>query len=259
MTDALLSARLTVSYSGKAPVLRNVCLDISPCEVLGLAGGSGSGKSTLALALMKLHDKRAQVSGRVMLNGRDLLTLREAELRDVRGREVALVLQSPAAALNSMLRIGTHLREAWRAHQPKIDGTRAIAEALESVSLPSDAQFLKRFPSEISTGQGQRVLIAMAILHRPNLLIADEPTSALDAITQAEVLDLLRDLNRKFGTAVLLISHDLGALASVCDRIAILHEGEIVEYGEVREVFRNPSHEYTKRLTSNAAFAAARR
>src|SRR5206468_2797949 len=139
------------------------------------------------------------------------------------------------------------------------DGEQAIAQALESVSLPHDKTFLKRFPSEISTGQGQRVLIAMAILHRPSLLIADEPTSALDAITQAEVLDLLRELNRKFGTAVLLISHDLGALASVCDRIAILHEGRIVEYGEVQQVFSNPTHEYTKRLTSNAAWAMAAR
>src|SRR5205085_11904199 len=161
---------------------------------------------------------------------------KESQLRKLRGRELALVLQSPAAALNPMLKLGRQLREAWHAHQAA-DGTQAISQALESVSLPSDASFLRRYPSQISTGQGQRVLIAMAILHRPSLLIADEPTSALDAITQAEVLDLFSSLNRKLGMSILYISHDLLSVSSLCNRIAILNEGEIVECATPQEIF----------------------
>jgi len=161
------------------------------------------------------------------------------------------VLQSPAAALNPVLRIGTQMREAWRAHQ-KSDGAQHIASALEAVSLPSDASFLKRYPSQISTGQGQRVLIAMAILHRPQLLIADEPTSALDAITQIEVLELLSKCNREFGCSILLISHDLGALATICDRVAVLSEGTVVECDTVDQIFRSPTHAFTRQLTGSA-------
>lgn len=253
-SDQLLSANVSVSYGTRA-VLRDVKLEMQKEEILGLAGSSGSGKSTLALALMKLLDTRnAQLTGKVQFNGRNLLPLKESELRGVRGREIALILQSPAAALNPMLRIGTQMREAWRAHQ-KSDGTEAVASALEAVSLPSDSSFLKRFPSQISTGQGQRVLIAMAILHRPQLLIADEPTSALDAITQIEVLELLNKLNREFGTSILLISHDLGALAAVCHRVAVLSEGRIVECDTVDQIFRSPRHAFTRQLTRNASAA----
>lgn len=249
--DPVLSALLSVTY-GKRPVLRDCALEIRRGEVLGLAGSSGSGKSTLALALLKLFDsRRTQLSGHAHFNGRDLLTLKESELRGIRGREIALVLQSPAAALNPVLRISTQMREAWRAHQ-KADGTAAIAAALEAVSLPSDASFLKRYPSQISTGQGQRVLIAMAILHRPRLLIADEPTSALDAITQIEVLELLSKCNREFGCSILLISHDLGALATICDRVAVLSEGAIVECDTVDQIFRSPTHTFTRQLTGSA-------
>ncbi|HZU23694.1 MAG TPA: ABC transporter ATP-binding protein [Terriglobales bacterium] len=247
----MLSALLSATY-GTRPVLRECALEVRRGEILGLAGSSGSGKSTLALALLNLLDPRTtRVSGHVHFNGRDLLTLTDSELRAIRGREVALVLQSPAAALNPALRIGTQMREAWRAHQ-KSDGADAVAEALAAVSLPSDSQFLKRYPSQISTGQGQRVLIAMAILHRPQLLIADEPTSALDAITQIEVLELLSKCNREFGCSVLLISHDLGALATICNRVAVLSEGSIVECGTVDHIFRSPTHAFTRRLTGSA-------
>jgi len=161
-----------------------------------------------------------------------------------------LVLQSPLSSLNPALRIRTQLREAWRAHAVGngAECEQAIRAGLENVSLPSTDEFLRKYPSQMSVGQAQRVLIAMAILHRPALLIADEATSALDVITQAEILALFRDLNRQTGMAILYISHDLASVADICDRIAILHKGEIVECGPTEEVLSRPQHEYTRRL-----------
>lgn len=246
----LLSAMLSVRY-GKSAVLRDVELEIRRGEVLGLVGQSGSGKSTLAMSILGLLDgKHAHAEGFIEFEGSDLLKLPEGDLRSLRGRKMALVLQSPLSALNPALKIRTQLREAWYAHASgtKYDCEDAICEALESVSLPSDSEFLKKYPSQMSLGQAQRVLIAMAVLHRPALLIADEATSALDVITQAEILALFRGLNQSTGTAVLYISHDLPSVAEICDRIAILHEGQIVEVGEAREILCNPHHDYTRRL-----------
>jgi ABC-type dipeptide/oligopeptide/nickel transport system ATPase component len=201
---------------------------------------------------MKLLDPSCTVHGRVYFNGQDILSMKTSELRRMRGRALALVLQSPAAALNPMLRIGTQLREAWLAHEDRRNASAAISEALYSVSLPTEHSFLRRYPSQISTGQGQRVLIAMAILHRPALIIADEPTSALDSITQMEVLQLLKQFNRSFGTGVLLISHNLAALESVCDRVAVLHDGKIVDCAPALEIIRRPNHPFTQRLVDSA-------
>jgi len=160
------------------------------------------------------------------------------------------VLQSPLSSLNPALKIRTQLKEAWRAHASgcSADCDRAIRAALESVSLPSSDEFLSKYPSQMSVGQAQRVLIAMAVTHRPALLIADEATSALDVITQSEILALFRELNRSTGMAILYISHDLASVAGICDRIAILHEGQIVECNATEAIFANPQHEYTKRL-----------
>jgi ABC-type dipeptide/oligopeptide/nickel transport system ATPase component len=248
--DALLSAQLSVSYAGKA-VLRGVEFEIRRGEVLGLVGQSGSGKSTLAMAILGLLDaKRARVEGTINFQNCDLLRLSERELRERRGRVLALVLQSPLSSLNPALKIRTQLREAWRAHAsgPSADCDRAMRAALESVSLPSSDEFLSKYPSQMSVGQAQRVLIAMAVTHRPALLIADEATSALDVITQSEILALFRELNRSTGMAILYISHDLASVAGICDRIAILHEGQIVECNATAAIFANPQHEYTKRL-----------
>ncbi len=249
--DVLLSAHLWLRYGNKAPVLRDVDLEIRRGEVLGLVGQSGSGKSTLAMAILGLLDsKRIQVEGTVGFDGSDLLRVSEPDLRALRGRKMALVLQSPLSSLNPALKIRTQLKEAWRAHASGSKGEclAAIRAALESVSLPSSDEFLRKYPSQMSVGQAQRVLIAMAVMHRPALLIADEATSALDVITQSEILALFRELNRSTGMAILYISHDLASVAGICDRIAILHEGQIVESGTAHQVLTDPQHEYTRRL-----------
>ena len=264
-SPSLLSAQVTVRYPGKAPVLRGVSLEIARGEVVGLVGQSGSGKSTLAMAILGLLGRqRAIVEGNIFFQSADLLTMNERELRNLRGRSLSLVLQSPLASLNPALQIRTQLREAWRAHS---DGNstasttrndacdRAIQAALKSVSLPSgeddnNEDFLRKRASQLSVGQAQRVLIAMAIMHRPALLIADEATSALDVITQSEILELFARLNRETGMSILYISHDLPSVAGICKRIAILHEGEIVECGPTEQIFNSPVHAYTRRLMS---------
>jgi len=247
--EALLSARLTVRYPGKTPVLNGIALDIGAGEVVGLVGQSGSGKSTLAMALMGLlGGKRATIEGSILFQGTDLLPLAEREWRSLRGRSISLVLQSPLSALNPALRIQTQLREAWRAHAAGGDAEPAIESAMKSVSLPSTPEFLRKYPSQLSVGQAQRVLIAMAVLHRPALLIADEATSALDVITQAEVLELFARLSRENGMSILYISHDLPSVAGICQRLAILHEGQIVESGPAARIFASPEHPYTRRL-----------
>jgi ABC-type glutathione transport system ATPase component len=262
-SPSVLSAQVTVRYPGKAPVLRGVSLEIARGEVVGLVGQSGSGKSTLAMAILGLLGRqRAIVEGNIFFQGADLLTMNERELRNLRGRSLSLVLQSPLASLNPALQIRTQLREAWRAHS---DGNstasttrndacnRAIQSALKSVSLPSgeddnNEDFLRKRASQLSVGQAQRVLIAMAIMHRPALLIADEATSALDVITQSEILELFARLNREIGMSILYISHDLPSVAGICQRIAILHEGQIVECGATEQIFTAPVHAYTRRL-----------
>ncbi|MBZ5645713.1 MAG: ABC transporter ATP-binding protein [Acidobacteriia bacterium] len=247
----LLSARISADYPNKPGVLRDVSLDIYPGEVLGLVGQSGSGKSTIALALMKLLAfKGGRVNGRMTFNGRDLMPLSESEMRKVRGREISLVLQSPLSSLNPALKISTQLEEAWRAHSGSsaAECRAAIVRSLASVSLPYEDEFLQRYSGQISVGQAQRVLIAMAVLHCPALLIADEATSSLDVITQSEILNLFAKLNRERGMGVLYISHDLLSVASICHRIAILSNGEIVECDRTERIFSSPSHPYTQQL-----------
>jgi ABC-type dipeptide/oligopeptide/nickel transport system ATPase component len=228
-----------------------VQLEIRRGEVMGLVGQSGSGKSTLAMAILGLLEKkRACVEGTIRLQDSELLQLSERELRALRGSSISLVLQSPLSSLNPALKIRTQLKEAWGAHASgtSTDCSQAIRAALTSVSLPADDEFLDKYSSQMSVGQAQRVLIAMAVMHHPALLIADEATSALDVITQSEILALFRALNRSIGMAILYISHDLASVSGICDRIAILHQGEIVECGTTEQIFVNPQHEYTQRL-----------
>jgi len=249
----LLSLRLSVDYRNKTGVLRDVFMELRQGEILGLVGQSGSGKSTLSLAIIRLlHLKGGTARGNLLFKGEDLFARTETAMRSLRGREISIVLQSPLSSLNPALRIGTQLSEAWRAH---VDGTReectaAISAALANVSLPNNGDFLRRRSSQLSVGQAQRVIIAMAILHRPSLLIADEPTSALDTITQSEILRLFAQLNRELGMGILYISHDLLSVAALCHRIAILNDGEIVEVGPPSQIFGAPQQPYTQKLVA---------
>ena len=249
-TESALDFRISARY-GRKEVLHDVTASLAPGEIVALVGLSGSGKSTLALSLLRLlHYRGGEISGSIRLAGRELIGLSEREMRGVRGRLIGYVPQSPAAALNERLRVRTLLEETWRAHAssraPEGDGS--FAKLLESVQLPGGREFMDQRAGELSTGQGQRLLIALAIMHQPPVLLADEPTSALDAITQAAVLRLFEDLNRRRGTAMLFISHDLLSVASIGHRVEILHEGRIVESGAPEAIFRQPRHPFTQAL-----------
>jgi ABC-type dipeptide/oligopeptide/nickel transport system ATPase component len=252
MPGPLLHVSLDVGYPGKPEVLRGLELTIGEREIVGLVGQSGSGKSTLGLAIPRLLGTSARVSGEIRYRETDLLRLSQREMRRIRGKEIGVVFQGASSALNPALRVGTQLREVWRAHRSarewNREGREQAATLLAAMRLPHDDEFLRRYPGQISIGQAQRVLIAMAVMHRPALVIADEPTSALDMVTQAEVLDLMRGLRDRFGSSLLFISHDLAAVAAVCDRLAILCDGRIVEAGPTAEIFGAARHPYTQAL-----------
>ena len=231
MSEPLLRVQLDAGYAG-GTTLRNIRFELARGEVLGLVGGSGAGKSTLVLSLLGLLPWRGgRVTGEVLLEGENLLALSERRLRAMRGRRIALIPQSPMSALNPAISLQSHFNEAWRAHEKS---TRAalsdrVRELLAEVQLPADAEFLRRRPAQISVGQAQRVLIALALLHRPALIIADEPTSALDPVTQIQIVDLLRRVNHAHGATLLYVSHDLISVLRLSDRVAVLDAGTIAE------------------------------
>lgn len=229
--EPVLKLSISAGYGGMT-TLQDVALHIHAGERVGVVGSSGAGKSTLAMAAMGLLPWRGGwVRGEVRLHGGNLLGLHPRQWRAIRGRRMALVPQSPATALNPALTLRRHFREAWRAHVP-VDA-RSLEERmrtlLQRVGLPADEAFLRRRPAEISIGQGQRILIALALLHRPELLVADEPTSALDVCNQAETLRLLDELSRENNMALLYISHDLVSVVQMCDRMVVLSGGAVVE------------------------------
>lgn len=248
---SLLQVRLDVTYHGHGEVLRGCDFEIRQGECFGLAGPSGSGKSTCALALLRLLDPQfTRVSGRIEFQGADLLSLSEKEMRRIRGRQISLIPQSPLESLNPALRVGAQMREAWQVHRPECarDWKAESLRALADVRLSHGEQMLEKFPRELSVGMAQRILIALALLHRPKLVIADEATSALDVITQAEILDLLRRLHREYGMSILFITHDLMAAAALCQRLGVLRQGSLIECGPVRDIFERPRHPYTQEL-----------
>jgi peptide/nickel transport system ATP-binding protein len=255
---SVLSVRdLEVTYAtqaGPIPAVRGVSLDIDKGEVLGLAGESGCGKSTVVNAILRLLPAGATTSGEVLLNGEDVLTMKAGRLRAVRWTGASVVFQGAMHALNPVQRIGDQLAEAIVIHRLSA-GKEAMVRAgdlLEKVGLPP--RRLRDYPHELSGGQKQRVMIAMALTCSPSLIIADEPTTALDVMVQAQVLRLLNELQHEMGLAMLFITHDLSVLVEVCDRLAIMYAGKIVEEGPSDSVFDKPAHPYTEALA--AAFPA---
>jgi len=244
---------LTVHFataSGDFPAVRDVSFSIAPGEVLGLVGESGSGKSVTSLAIMRLLAAQARAGGQVLFHEQDLLTLPEREMRRVRGAQIAMIFQEPMTALNPVMRVGEQIAEAVLAHHnvSKREAWQRALDAMREVALPDPERRARDYPHQLSGGQRQRIMVAMALVNRPQLLIADEPTTALDVTVQAQVLDLLRDLRRRFNLAMLFISHDMGVVSQIADRVLVMYGGQVLESGSVKQLFASPQHAYTRGL-----------
>ena len=256
MTAPLLDIKnlglgISLGRSAHHPLLKDISFQIMPGETYGLVGESGSGKSVTSLAVMGLLKKPLAVSGgEILFKGRNLLALPKREMRRLRGNRIAMIFQEPMTALNPLSTVGRQIAEMFVLHQGKGWGeARKLAiDALASVRVPNPDRRAKNYPHQMSGGLRQRVMIAMALACDPDLLIADEPTTALDVTVQAEVLRLIKELCAERGTAVLFISHDLGVIASICQRVGVMYAGCLVEENETRALFDSPRHEYTRGL-----------
>ena len=241
---------LEVSF-GPVRILRGVSFDLEQGQTLGVVGESGCGKSMTGFAIMGMLQAPGKITnGSIKLDGRELTTIKEREWLKIRGEQIALVMQDPFTSLNPMMRVGEQIAEALRLHQDmghRQARDRAV-ELLDDVEVPIPEVSARKFPHQMSGGQRQRVVIAIAFACRPKVLIADEPTTALDVTLQAQILRLLRDLQQKEGTAVMLISHDIGVIGSLASRIAVFYAGKIVEMGSAEQVLRHPAHPYTQAL-----------
>ena len=237
--------------AGEVKALNNVSIQMKEGEVLGIVGESGSGKSVMAYSIMGLTAQNGKiVGGTVEFNGHSIQNMTEKELRKIRGNEVSIIFQDPMTSLNPVWTIGNQIAEAVSLHTDK-KGKAArdrAKELLELVGINEPEKRLKQYPHELSGGMRQRVMIAIALACEPKLLIADEPTTALDVTIQAQILELMQELKKKLGMGIIMITHDLGVVASMCDYIAVMYAGEIVEYGTTDDIFYNPKHEYTKGL-----------
>lgn len=241
--------------SGKAlPAVRDLSFSIDAGEVLGLVGESGSGKSLSSLAIMRLLPPQAVVSGEILFaeNGasKNVTALDDESMRQLRGSRIAMIFQEPMTALNPVMRVGDQIAEALVAHRAigKREASGRAVEAMKDVAIPDAERRSRDYPHQLSGGMRQRVMIAMAIVNRPQLLIADEPTTALDVTIQAQILDLLAEMREKFKLAMLFISHDFAVVSEVADRVAVMYAGTLVELGAKQDVFRNPAHPYTRGL-----------
>jgi oligopeptide transport system ATP-binding protein len=250
---ALQIRGLTVSYAsgrGRIEAVRGVDLDLASGEFLGIVGESGSGKTQLLLSVLGLSAAHAELAGSVRYRGQELLRLDSAALNQVRGNRISMVFQDPMTALNPYLRIGIQVSEVLRVHRGA--GARAAAQQalamLQSLHIPDAARRLQQFPHELSGGMRQRVMLAMALIAQPEILLADEPSTALDVTVQAQILELFRELRARSGTAIMLVTHDLGVIAEVADRVAVMYAGGIVEQAPVQQLFADPRHPYTEAL-----------
>ena len=255
MSALLQIDQLTTVLGARGPeILSSVDLSLQAGEVLGVVGESGSGKSMLALSIMGLlpHPIRVR-SGRVLLQGEDLLTLSGPRMRALRGKDMAMIFQEPMTSLNPVMRVGQQIGEVLRWHLALL-GEAARQEGialLRRVEMPDPERQIDAYPHELSGGMRQRVMIAMALAGRPRLLIADEPTTALDVTIQAQILDLVRKIQRENGMSVLLITHDLGVIAEMCDRVAVMYAGRVVEFGSALDIFDRPAHPYSRGLLAS--------
>jgi peptide/nickel transport system ATP-binding protein len=270
MTDTAASALLDIqglktqfrTDDGAVLAVDDVSFDIRPGETVGVVGESGCGKSVTALSVMRLipDPPGRVVGGRILFQGTDLLSLPEAKMRELRGNQIGMIFQEPMTSLNPVFTVGEQIAEAVRLHQGADARTarqRAI-EMLRQVGIPSPEQRVDSYPHHLSGGMRQRVMIAMALACDPKLLIADEPTTALDVTIQAQILELIRDLQRKRGMSVLLITHDLGVVAETCDRVVVMYAGKVVERATAAELFAQPRHPYTAGLLRSVpSFEAA--
>ncbi len=256
----LLEVRdLRVRFDGEAGpvrVVRGVGFDLERGATLGIVGESGSGKSVTALSVMRLLPKPAGVieGGSVLLEGRDLAALTPAEMAKVRGNRISMIFQEPMTALNPVHTVRRQLAESYELHHPEMSRAQ-VAEAslgmLRDVGIPDPAKRLDEYPHQLSGGMRQRVMISIALACRPDVLIADEPTTALDVTIQAQILKLIKRLQREHGMAVLFITHDLGVIAEICDEVAVMYAGQVVERASAKELFASPKHPYTRGLLAS--------
>ncbi|HWZ90430.1 MAG TPA: ABC transporter ATP-binding protein [Polyangiaceae bacterium] len=264
MSALLEVSGLTTSFPserGRVPVVDDISFSIAAGEVLALVGESGCGKSVTAFSVLRLIPKPGQIeAGRIVFQGRDLRALSVPEMRGVRGHQIAMIFQEPMTSLNPVVRVGAQVVEAVRLHEsvsPAAARDRCL-ELFKKVGIPDARERLDAFPHQLSGGLKQRVMIAMALATRPKLLIADEPTTALDVTIQAQILQLLRELQRDFGSSILLITHDLGVVNELADRIAVMYAGRIIERGLREEVLSAPRHPYTQGLLRSIPALAQR-
>jgi oligopeptide/dipeptide ABC transporter ATP-binding protein len=236
---------------GVVKAVDNVSFDIAPSEILGVVGESGSGKSVTSLSALRLVSAPGKITGgKILWKGKDLLKISERDMRKIRGDDIAMIFQEPMTSLNPLYTIGNHIQEALLLHQG-LHGQKArekSIEALEAVGIRDAANRVDAYPHQLSGGMRQRVMIAIALSCNPDLLIADEPTTALDVTVQAKILDLMRNLRDERKMAILLITHNMGIVAEMCDRVAVMHRGKIVEMAGINEIFASPRHPYTQQL-----------